>query len=223
MRNRFRMLRTPPVLALGVMGFWLLTGCSSVYNATMEHVFGYEKRELLKKSVAALQEEQKDAQAEFTDALTQLKALYGFDGGELESFYGKVKTSHERCERQAREVQSRIEKMEKIARSMFAEWESELQEYRNANLAAASRAQLQQTRERYTQLSQTVRAAEAAMQPVLGQLKDNVLFLKHNLNASAIGALQGEAAGIQQQIEELLRQMNASITESDRFIQSLPK
>ncbi len=213
-----------PVLSALVMFTLLFTaGCRSVYNATMENVFGYEKRELFKKSVTALQSEQKDAQKEFKDALTRLKELYGFQGGELESVYGKVKSSHDRCDSEAKAVHTRIGNMEDLARSMFNEWEKEIQQYTNPSLAAASREQLRLTKDRYAQLSRTVRDAEATMQPVLGQLKDNVLFLKHNLNASAIGSLQGEATNIQKQIEELLTRMNASIAESDKFIQSLPK
>lgn len=189
----------------------------------MEGVFGYEKRELFKKSVAALQSDQKDAQKEFKDAMTRLKELYAFKGGELESVYEKVKSSYERCESEAKDVRGRIESMEDIAGSMFKEWDKEIQQYTNPNLAAASREQLRATKDRYAQLSKTVRAAEAAMQPVLSQLKDNVLFLKHNLNASAIGSLQGEATTIQSQIEQLLVRMNASIAESDSFIKTLPK
>lgn len=221
MKRNFRAL----LAGLGFISLPLLftTGCTSIYNATMEHVFGYEKRELFKKSVTALQEEQKDAQKEFADALTRIKELYAFNGGQLESVYGKVKSSYERCESQAKAVHSRIATMEDLAQAMFTEWDKELQQYSNPNLAAASREQLRQTKERYAKLSQTVRAAEASMQPVLSQLKDNVLFLKHNLNAAAIGSLQGEAAGIQKQIEELLARMNTSIAESDQFIQSLPK
>jgi small-conductance mechanosensitive channel len=200
-----------------------LTGCTSIYNATMEGVFGYEKRELFKKSVAALQSEQKDAQKEFKDALTRLKELYGFSGGELESVYEKVKSSYERCDGEAKAVHTRIENMEDLAKSMFSEWDKEIQQYSNPSLAATSRDQLRQTKDRYTQLSRTVREAEAAMRPVLGQLKDNVLFLKHNLNASAIGSLQGEAVGIQKQIEQLLTQMNTAIADSDSFIKTLPK
>ena len=211
------------VATLALLGLLLTTGCQSIYNATMEGVFGYEKRELFKKSVTALQEEQKDAQKEFKDAMTRLKELYAFQGGELESVYGKVKTSYERCETEAKDVAGRIESMEDIAGAMFKEWEKEIQQYTNPNLAAASREQLRTTKDRYAQLSRTVRAAESAMQPVLAQLKDNVLFLKHNLNASAIGSLQGEATNIQSQIEQLLARMNASIAESDSFIKTLPK
>ena len=210
-------------VALVLVSFLFTTGCRSIYNATMENVFGYEKRELLKKSVVSLQAEQKDAQNEFKDAMTRLQELYGFQGGELESVYQKVKTSHERCASEAKDVRSRIENMEDIAAAMFREWEKELQQYTNPNLATSSREQLRNTKDRYAQLSRSVWAAETAMQPVLAQLKDNVLYLKHNLNASAIGSLQGEAAKIQTQIEELLARMNASIAESDRFINSLPK
>ncbi len=209
--------------ALVLFSLLATTGCRSLYNATMENVFGYEKRELFKKSVTALQSEQKDAQKEFKDALTRLKELYGFQGGELESVYEKVKNAYERCNDEAKAVHTRIENMEALAEAMFNEWEKELGQYSNPNLAATSRRQLGETRERYARLSRTVRDAETAMQPVLSQLKDNVLFLKHNLNASAIGSLQGEATNIQKQIETLLARMNESIAASDQFIQSLPK
>jgi hypothetical protein len=146
-----------------------------------------------------------------------------FQGGGLESVYQKVKTSYGRCESEAKDVSSRIANMEKIAAAMFREWEQEIKQYTNPNLAANSREQLRSTKDRYAQLSLTVRASETAMRPVLAQLKDNVLFLKHNLNASAIGSLQGEATQIESQINELLKRMNASITESDNFIKALPK
>ena len=221
MKTQFRYF--PLITGVALLCLLSLTSCTSIYNATMEGVFGYEKRELFKKSVTALQSEQKDAQKEFKDALTRLKELYRFQGGELESVYEKVKSSYERCDGEAKDVHTRIENMEDLAKSMFSEWEKEIQQYSNPNLAATSREQLRQTKERYVQLSKTVREAEASMQPVLRQLKDNVLFLKHNLNASAIGSLQGEATGIQKQIEELLTQMNTAITASDSFIKSLPK
>lgn len=211
------------ITAFALVSLGLTTGCQSVYNATMENVLGYEKRELLKKSVVSLQAEQKDAQKEFKDAMTRLKELYAFTGGELESVYNKLKSAYESCESERKAVHSRIENMEGIASSMFSEWEKELLQYTNPNLAASSREQLRSTKERYTQLATTVRAAESAMKPVLAQIKDNVLYLKHNLNAAAIGSLKGEATNIQSQIEQLLNRMNASIAESDSFIKSLPK
>ena len=59
------------------------------------------------------------------------------------------------------------------------------------------------------------------MEPVLRQFRDQVLYLKHNLNAAAIGSLRGQADNIQGDIQRLLDQMNRSIAEADRFIQTL--
>ncbi|HOY56625.1 MAG TPA: DUF2959 family protein [Verrucomicrobiota bacterium] len=205
--------------ALAVFG----SGCQTVYNKTLENVFGYEKRELLKKSVAALQEEQQQTQEEFKDAMTRLKELYAFDGGELEKVYDKLKSSHEACDAQAKEVRKRIENMEDIAKSMFSEWEKELGQFSNPTFAENSRRQLQETKDRFAQLSRSVHASEESMKPVLTQLKDHVLYLKHNLNAAAIGSLKGEASAIQGQIEELIARMNASIAEADNFIKTLPQ
>lgn len=186
-------------------------------------MFGYEKRELLKKAVTKLRVEQETAREEFKDAMTRLKELYAFQGGELETVYGELKGSYDDAVARADGVHQRIENMEGVAKSMFAEWEKELQEYSNPTFAAQSRRQLGRNPDRYDQLSRTVRASEASMKPVLTQLKDHVLFLKHNLNAAAIGSLRGEASGIQEQIEKLVVQMNASIAEADAFIGTLPK
>lgn len=59
------------------------------------------------------------------------------------------------------------------------------------------------------------------MDPVLVALKDNVLYLKHNLNAKAIGALQGELGSIESDVARLIAEMNSAIVESNAFIQSL--
>jgi hypothetical protein len=201
----------------------LVVGCQTVYNTTMETVFGYEKRQLLKKAVISLQKEQQQTQVEFKDAMTRLKELYAFEGGDLEKTYHKLKASYDDCGAQAGDVHKRIENMEGIANSMFSEWEKELQQYSNPSMAEMSRTQLRETKDRYTQLSRTVRACEDTMKPVLAQLKDHVLFLKHNLNAAAIGSLKGEAAIIQGQIEALIAKMTTSIAEADKFIKTLPK
>ncbi|KRT54938.1 Protein of unknown function (DUF2959) [endosymbiont of Ridgeia piscesae] len=88
-------------------------------------------------------------------------------------------------------------------------------------MKAASRKKLQQTRKRYASMLQSMLKAERAMQPVLNTFRDNVLFLKHNLNAQAIGTLRGEFSALKREIDQLLERMNRSIERSNRFIESL--
>jgi hypothetical protein len=66
-----------------------------------------------------------------------------------------------------------------------------------------------------------MRKAESKMKPVLPALKDNVLYLKHNLNATAIGALQNGFNGVKQEINQLVSEMNKAIEESNSFISSM--
>lgn len=50
---------------------------------------------------------------------------------------------------------------------------------------------------------------------------DQVLFLKHNLNARAIASLKGNVASIESDIAVLIREMEASIREANRFIDAM--
>ncbi len=197
-----------------------LTACNTVYYAAWEKL-GYEKRDLLKSAVKKARGEQKDAGEQFQDALTQLKKLTNYNGGNLESAYNRFKGEYEDCEAQAARVRSQIREVDTVARDLFREWESEIRQYENASLAADSRRKLADTRSRFEPLSRSLHSAEATMAPVLHRFHDQVLYLKHNLNAAAVGSLRGTADNIQGDIQRLLDQMNRSIAEADRFIQTL--
>lgn len=197
-----------------------LTACSSLYYSAWEKL-GYEKRDLLKSAVKKARGEQKEAGEQFQDALTQLKKLTNYNGGSLESAYNRFKGEYEDCESQADQVRRQIHEVDTVARDLFREWEGEIRQYQNASLAADSRRKLTETRSRFEPLSRSLHAAEATMDPVLRQFHDQVLYLKHNLNAAAIGSLRGTADNIQSDIQRLLDQMNRSIAEADRFIQTL--
>lgn len=208
----------PLLLLLSLLG----NGCQSVYYATMEK-FGVEKRDLLKKAVINARDSQEEAATQFKDALTRLREMYAVDGGNLEKQYDQLKSDHEAAEKGAAAVQKRIADMDQVATDLFAEWEKEISEFTNPTYASNSRRQLNETRTKYQQLAASVKAAEASMQPVLKQLKEQVLYLKHNLNAAAIGSLRGEAASIQADIARLIDQMNSSVRQADEFIKTLPQ
>jgi|UniRef100_UPI00378374BA hypothetical protein len=208
-----------PRLLLAALVF-TLAACNTVYYAAWEKL-GYEKRDLLKSAVKAARGEQKEAGEEFQDALTQLQKLTGYSGGNLESAYNRFKGEYEDCEAQATAVRDEIREVDTVARDLFREWEREIRQYESASLATDSRRKLADTRSRFEQLSNSLHAAESTMEPVLRQFRDQVLYLKHNLNAAAVGSLRGKADNIQGDIQRLLAQMNRSIAEADRFIQTL--
>ena len=119
-------------------------------------------------------------------------------------------------------MQSRIRKVEQISSDLFAEWDKEAKTITNPRLRADSELKLRETEQKYDVLHSSMKRAEASMEPVLTQLRDQVIYLKHNLNAQAIGALKGEALDVEKEIQKLIQDMNASISEAEAFIKTLP-
>jgi GH15 family glucan-1,4-alpha-glucosidase len=205
---------------LAVVGV-LSGGCKSTYYSTMEK-FGVYKRDLLKKRVVAARDDQKAASEQFKDALTRFRELYNLQGGELEKAYDSVNREYERSVARANDVHKRIKDVETVAADLFSEWENEIKQISSETLRQSSRDKLRETRRRYEELHAALKRAEQSMDPVLVRFHDQVLFLKHNLNAAAIASLKGETTSIQNEISKLLQDMNAAISQADSFINSLP-
>ncbi|MBT0587703.1 DUF2959 domain-containing protein [Alteromonas oceanisediminis] len=198
----------------------LLSACQSAYYAAWEKV-GVEKRDILVDRVEDARESQEDAQEQFASALEQFSSLINFDGGELQRVYETLSDEYASSKASAEDVTNRINSVESVAEALFDEWESELDNYSNANLKRDSERQLKDTQRRYKDMLKAMRKVERSMSPVLEKLEDNVLYLKHNLNASAVGALQGELKTITRDVGALIKEMNAAIAQSDAFIKTI--
>lgn len=195
----------------------LLAGCDSAYLGVMEK-FGVHKRDILVDRVQAAQKAQEEGQAQFKDALAQFKAVIGFKGGDLEKAYDKLNDEYEDSVSAADKIRDRIDKVDSVANAMFDEWQGELGQYTNQDLRRDSERELRATRKRYARLIGAMRRAEHSLDPVLAGLKDNVLFLKHNLDARAITSLKGELRHVNVDVSNLLKAMQKSIDESNRFV-----
>ncbi|CAH9017869.1 DUF2959 domain-containing protein [Candidatus Nitrosacidococcus sp. I8] len=196
-----------------------LMGCETVYYNTMEK-FGVQKRDILTSRVEKVRDAQVDAKDQFQSALEQFSSVVNFDGGDLEVMYKKMNGEYEDSESKAKAVNNRIKSVENVADALFAEWEGELEQYSNASLKAQSRQELIETRAHYEKLLQSMKRAAAKMNPVLTTFHDQVLFLKHNLNAKAIASLQGSLDGIKTDVSKLVSEMESAIDEANSFIQT---
>ena len=206
--------------ASGVVGG--MSGCSSAGIALKER-FGYAKREQLVDKVEATRDSQEAAKKQFESALAEFIAVTGSGGGELEAKYSKLNREYERAETRAEAVRERIKETDRVASALFKEWKTELDEYSDAELRRSSERQLDETRDRYAELMDAMNEAASRMDPVLERFRDQVLFLKHNLNARAVAGLKQSVSGMQSDVETLIREMEASIAEANAFIQEMGK
>jgi hypothetical protein len=195
----------------------LLVGCQSAYYGAAEKV-GYHKRDILVDRVEDSRDAQQDAEEQFQSALEQLSELTHFDGGNLEDVYDNMTDEYDSAEKAANKVRERIDAVDHVAEALFDEWQDEIEEYGNARFKSESQTKLRDTRKRYDAMIKAMRRSEAKMEPVLSALKDNVMYLKHNLNASAVASLKVEFQSIEDDIESLIAEMRKAIASSDAFI-----
>lgn len=195
----------------------MLSGCETAYYNAWEKV-GVHKRDLLVDRIEDTQDAQEDTQEQFKDALEQYRAVVNFDGGDLEKLYNKLNSEYEDSETAAQAIADNISRVEDVADDLFEEWENELAMIKNRSLRQDSSSKLHDTRYKYQQMVKSMRKAEKTVHPVLETLRDQVLYLKHNLNARAISALKGELNTINSDVNKLIVDMQKSIDEANLFI-----
>jgi hypothetical protein len=194
-----------------------LLGCKSAYYGAWSKL-GYEKRDILVSEVEDAKSTQEAAKEQFKTTMEKFQELTNFQGGELEAKYKKLNSEYERCKSRADKVSSQIADVDETANDLFREWKAELEKYDNAELRSKSEQQLRDSQAKYGELITVMRKSESKMQPVLKAFNDQVLFLKHNLNASAIASLKGTATQIDSDVQALIKEMEASINEANEFI-----
>lgn len=213
-----------PLAAPYLWGFLLacLSGCSSVYYAGMERI-GVPKRDILERRVERARDAQEDVKKQFSSALERFRALVDVRGGELEERYDRLSAELDRSQQRSDTLEKRIDQLEDVAEALFDEWRGELGLYKREELRRASERQLRDTRGRYSAMMAAMRRAHAKVQPVLDAFRDVVLSLKHQLNARAVEAFREEVAGVEREVDALMRSMNQSIAASRSFLESLQR
>jgi hypothetical protein len=197
-----------------------LPACSTVYYAGLERI-GIPKRDLLSRRVESARDAQEDTKEQFRSSLERFRATVHVEAGELEQRYDEMRAELDKSERRAEQLDARIDGVEDVAEALFDEWEDELDDYKRSDLRSASARRLAETRRAYEPMVKAMRKAQRSVEPVLDAFQDVVLALKHQLNARALGSVQGELTKVEREVDALIAQMNRSIGESTKFLETL--
>lgn len=233
-----RRKKTWPLLAIAGIGYYLygggnitipglsgLTGSGNGWSMPDMNITSLwkEPRDILVDRVEDARDAQQDTVEEFKTALEKFKEVTAFKGGDLEEKYTTLNAAYERSQSAADNISSRVDKVQNAANTLLQEWKEELNQYHDASLRQRAEAQFDATRDKAARLIEAMRRAEGKAKPVLSAFKDQVLYLKHNLNMQAIASLDQESAVIEQDVGRLVQEMEASIAEANAFIETLVK
>ncbi|NNF16754.1 MAG: DUF2959 domain-containing protein [Gammaproteobacteria bacterium] len=210
------LLRTLFVLMLA-LGF---SGCTTVKYSALEKV-GIHKRDILVDRVEDARDAQQETRNTLVSAYSELSSLIGYDGGDLEDKYQELSRAVSRSEEATEELDERLESIDRVSADLFDEWQAELAQYNSAKLRADQTTKLELARRRYADLRNRMRTARERVDPVMLVLRDNVLFLKHSLNARALAALRDQESVLQTQVDTLIRDMQRAIDEANAFIANM--
>ncbi|HEU0119878.1 MAG TPA: DUF2959 family protein [Bryobacteraceae bacterium] len=202
--------------------FFALVSCTQLYYKAQEKI-GNEKRDILVDRIKKGRSEQEKAKEQYKTTLEAFQAATGFQGGQTEEVYKKLKKEYDEAAEKTKKVSDRITSIEQVSGDMFSEWEKELAGMKNAELRAKSNTLLRATRKRYSDLIRKMKAVESKAKPVLKAFEDQVLYIKHNLNAEAITSLKNNVGKMDAEVQLLLRDIEVSTREADAFIASLPQ
>jgi predicted small secreted protein len=205
-------------------GLFLLTislaGCNTIYYKAMRGL-GREKRDILVARVKDAKQDQEHTKQQIKTTMESFQELTGFQGGSLEQSYKRLNSEYEKANDQATKLHNRIQSIDQVSNDLFKEWQSEIGEMSNPKLKSQSTAMLRNAKVREAVYMKTMTRTEEKMKPVLNAFHDQVLFLKHNLNAQAIGSLKGTSTSIQGNVADLIASIDSSMQEADKLIASL--
>jgi hypothetical protein len=198
----------------------LLSGCQSTYYKAMR-TLGKEKRDILVQRIKDAKKDQDQTKQQLQTTMESFQALTGFKGGSLEKSYKRLNSDYESAASQAGKLHDKIQSIDQVSNDLFKEWQGEINAMDNGKLKSQDTVMLRNARARQATYMRAMRRTEDQIEPVLKTFHDQVLFLKHNLNARAIGSLKNTSAGLQSDVDGLVQSIDASSQEADKLISSL--
>ncbi len=195
-------------------------GCHSAYYKAMR-TLGKEKRDILVARIKDAKKDQDQTKQKLLNTMESFQALTGFKGGSLEKSYNRLNSDYESASSQAGKLHDKVQSIDQVSNDLFKEWQGEINAMDNGKLKSQDTVMLRNAKARQATYMRAMRRTEDQITPVLKAFHDQVLFLKHNLNARAIGSLKNTSAGLQSDVADLVQSIDASSQEADKLISSL--
>lgn len=200
----------------GFLALFATLACDRAYYKMWE-ALGREKRDLLTSEIKQTRESQSKLQTEFVATFERIKKEYTFEGGEVENTYRALSKDYKALDERRNSVTKHVEKVDALAEDLFEEWRKEANDMNDTSLRSQSLTKLEQSQAKFAEVAQKYAGMLEVVNGSLKRLHDHVIFMKHNLNAQALGALKRELHAMQPELDRLVAEINRSIALASEF------
>lgn len=206
----------------------ILAGCETIAldpagmpGHILQAVHASSGRNALLQEVEKTRTAQQQAKEQLQSTLHTFSLVLDASDDDLKTSYQRLNDEFAKSESTATLVHSRVDEVEDAAKVFFDKWESRLGGYADADEPIADRHRLDEARQRYAELIEATKRAAQKIDPVVAFFRDQILFIKYNLNPQAIVHLKDDLAVVKTNIATVVGELDAAIAEADAFIRTM--
>lgn len=211
----------------GLCGLALLAAATVLTpRASSAQIFGSDPEGLkqtdnLIKKAEELVEETVSAKGQISKTLDTYNSLFAEDVEDVRKAYKSVESEMEKTEKQREQVSKKLDEMKTEAEKYFTGWSESLQQIGNEDLRKRSESRMAETRSHFDGILDSVREAREAYDPFMTNMKDQWMYLGHDLNPDGIASLKPDAEKLNGQAKELFEKIDAGMNKAEEYIDSL--
>jgi hypothetical protein len=135
--------------------------------------------------------------------------------------YKKLQQEMATTDKRRADIRTRADEMKLEADALFKSWGDSTAAIADAALRKRSEDRLAKTKLSCAEIGTVAQRAADLYAPVMTALQDQVTYLGHDLNASSVASLKGDAAKLNDQSKELLKRIDETIATANTTIGGL--
>jgi hypothetical protein len=182
---------------------------------------GVKQVEQLTKKAGAMVEAIGNTKIQLMKAMDVYNGLMSDSATDRKGLYKKLQGEMATTDKRRAEITVRADEMRVEADTLFKSWADSAAAIGNADLKKRSEERLAKTKASFAEIGTVGQKAADLYGPVMKALQDQVTYLGHDLNPSAVASLKPDAAKLNQQVQELGKRIDDTITTANAGIAAL--
>jgi len=162
-----------------------------------------------------------DTKVQLMKTMDVYNALMADDAADRKKLYKSLQKEMENTETRRAKIDEESATMSAEADTLFKQWTDSAAAIENPDLRKKSDDRLAATKASYAEIGTVGRKAGDLYGPFMKALQDQVTFLGHDLNPSAVADLKPEAAKINEAASKLMQGIDDTIATANKNIAAL--